>query len=411
MFMKLKLPKRKFIKAMLYIAICFGYIVGSQPSMVSADQDLFFCEQNYVLMACGVCPTSGSGSSSSGPLTGSDNAEKVWNYFKSKGFSDEQTAGIMGNLAHESGDPTFNDATDSEELSGGGGYGLAQWTGPRRTAIENAAGGKDSPKLVDLQFQLDYLYQEMQTRTERDGGSKTEEQGMKEQVGVEAATEYFMYNYERPGTLALDSRIKYATGYLATYGGTGPNVGTGSKTTGSNSADGDECVEAGGVANGNCGDPGLIGYLKCYAWPNYRAGDVTPTPDYAAAVEKAQAEGRYVGGIQYPGIDCGGFTTLLLTDSGHEPGYNYNGKGGNTVDQYAWTKENWETLGQGNEINVADLRPGDIANDENTHTFMWVGPVEGFEPTNLASASLDDRAPMAGHENPTDAKWTWFGKR
>ena len=201
-------------------------------------------------------------------------------------------------------------------------------------------------------------------------------------------------------------------------GGTEPGVGIVKDTAkkiydawlgGGSGGGSDEC---GNLANGQCGDPGLIGYLKCYAWPDYRGSGYTdPTPDYAKAVEVAQGEGRYVGGINYPGIDCGGFITLLLTDSGHEPGYNYNGRGGNTVSQYKWTQENWETLGQGNEINVADLRPGDVANDENNHTFMWIGPVEGFQPTNIASASLDDRAPMAGQENPTEAKWTWFGKR
>lgn len=610
----------------------------------------------------------GSGSST---LVGSDNAEMVWNYLKSKGFSDEQTAGIMGNLAWESGDPSFNNATSSEELSGGGGFGLAQWTGGRRTAIENAAGGKDSPKLVDLQFQLDYLYQEMQTRTERDGGSKTEEQGIKEITDTREATEYFMYHYERPGDLRLEERAAFADAYLAKYGTGDSSASAGSGSSGSSSGGGNEdCVctpkdsgvtsdatagsdkriqevidtavtesqgkgvdlrvavsgdttAAGGAggqlpsasiiklvvaaalsnnkvplasvandltlmirdsnndaanrlidiaggfgsinataaslgvdasigrkmlqspgasdpnrisangsnailtaiknsedgggkisedyadaiisamkaqsvntkwgasgipkeniahktgelngaehdvgyffngnrwlvvsiltnnvsgssepgigivrdtakkiydawintaggplsdpdgcgagANGECGDGGFIGTLKCYAWPNYKGSGFTEAmPDYTAATERAQSEGRYVGGASMPGIDCGGFITTLMVDSGYEPGYNFDGKGGNTVEQFKWTSEKWTILGKGSDINVADLRPGDVANNRNSHTFMWVGPVNGFDPTNIASASLEDRAPMAGTESPTDSDMTWFGKR
>mgnify|MGYP000241715021 CR=1 FL=1 len=605
-------------------------------------------------------------------LEGSDNAEKVWNYLKAKGFSDEQVAGIMGNLAWESGDPSFNNATSSEELSGGGGFGLAQWTGGRRNDI-TAAAKANNRSLTDLNFQLDYLYNEIQTRTERNGGSKTEEQGLKEITDVKGATEYFMYNFERPGDLRLQERINYAEAYLAKYGTGDSSSSAGSGSSSSGGGDNCECTpsssqttgitnhgdaqariqevidtaisdstgrgvdlriavsgdvsasggagdqipsasviklvvaaalsnnkvplasvandltlmirdsnneaanrlidRAGGFAsinataaslgvdasigrkmlespgasdpnrisvagsdailtaiktsesgsgkmskdyadaimnamkaqtvntkwgssgipkqnmahktgelygaqhdvgyffngdkwlavsiltnnpsgspepgitivrdtakkiynawlndstsqlsgeggcgtpsNAECGEGGLIGTLKCYAWPDYKGSGFTEAmPDYTAATERAVSEGRYVGGNSMPGIDCGGFITTLLVDSGHEPGYNYGGViangAGYTVNQFEWTTENWTVLGKGSEINIADLRPGDVANDRYNHTFMWIGPVEGFQPTNIASASLDSRAPMAGTENPTDPNMTWFGKR
>ncbi len=383
-------------------------LCNSSPSEVFA-RDPIFRTQNHVLWSddCETAPSSIG--SDTAPLVGSDNAQKVWNYFKGTGLSDEQVAGIMGNLAWESGDPTFNKATDSEELSGGGGYGLAQWTGGRRTQLNDAASRAGS-SVTDLQFQLDYLHQEMKTRTERDGGSTTEMDGIKKTGSVEEATEYFMYNFERPGDLRLEERTEYAKQYLAKYGGTGG----GDATTGGKDSSSGKCKSSGGSSvnsSAECGEGGLIGTLKCYAWPKYRGLDITPTEDYKKAIERAQSQGRYVGGTAHPGIDCGGFVSLLLQDSGFEPAYNYSGKGGNTVSQYKWTKENWQTLGQGNQINVADLRPGDVANDENNHTFMFVGPVDGFEPTGIASASWDERAPMAGHENPTESKWTWFRKK
>ena len=46
-------------------------------------------------------------------------------------------------------------------------------------------------------------------------------------------------------------------------------------------------------------------------------------PAYAAAITKAKAEGQYVGN---DGVDCGGFVTRLMIDSGFEPNYNYAGK-------------------------------------------------------------------------------------
>lgn len=318
----------------------------------------------------------------------------------------------MGNLAHEAGDPTLN-KTDAEEIGGGGGFGLAQWTGSRRTEIHSVAReqGRD---VNDLQFQLEYLYQEMQTRTERDGGSKTEEQGMKEQQTVEEAVYYFMYNYERPGVDHEDKRLAYAKEYLVRFGGTGGSTSSG--------GGGNECDESGsgGMLNAQCGEGGFIGTLRCYAWPEYRGLDVTPTEEYREHVivpgttpSKGESD-IYIGGLSHDGIDCGGFVTRLIIDSGFDPEYNYGGLksrgGGPTGNQMAWAKANWTTLGQGNEINVADLRPGDVA-ISGSHTFVFIGPVEGFEPTNIASASLDERAPMAGNESITDSSMTWFGKR
>ncbi len=406
--MGMPLTRRRlgFRPTRLVFALLASFVITLSNSTDILARDLFFRTQNYQLNyeEC----SSGSGSSAATSLEGSDNQEKVWNYLKSKGFTDEQAAAIMGNFAWESGDPTFNKATSSEQVSGGGGFGIAQWTGGRRTEITQAASSQGK-QLTDLSFQLDYFYSEIQTRTDRNGGSATQEAELKKIINVDEATEYVMYNYEQPGTPHLEERKSYAKQFFEKYGSKNPNSISSSAGT---SAIG--CDEF-GSSSGACGESGLIPMLKCYAWPEYKgSGFITPTDKYAAAVKTAQGEGRYVGGTQYPGIDCGGFVTTLLYDSGYETGYNYNAKGGNTVSQYAWTKANWETLGRGDQINIADLRPGDVANngqDSTGHTFLYVGAVDGFEPTGIASASWDDRAPMAGHENPTQSQWTWFRKK
>ena len=73
-------------------------------------------------------------------------------------------------------------------------------------------------------------------------------------------------------------------------------------------------------------------------------------------------------------------------------------------------KENWQSLGSGNEISPEQLQPGDVAINE-THTFVYVGEVEGSE-SKIASASWDERAPMADtSQQPTDPKFRWYRKK
>ena len=63
----------------------------------------FFNSNNITYYDAGDdCGTGGGGGSGSTNLEGNDNAEKIWNFFKSKGWSDEQVAGVMGSLWGES---------------------------------------------------------------------------------------------------------------------------------------------------------------------------------------------------------------------------------------------------------------------------------------------------------------------
>lgn len=51
------------------------------------------------------------------------NAWGIWRFFKNKGWTEQSIAGMLGNIQSESGI-----MPDIDELSGGGGYGLTQWT-------------------------------------------------------------------------------------------------------------------------------------------------------------------------------------------------------------------------------------------------------------------------------------------
>lgn len=144
--------------------------------------------------------------------------------------------------------------------------------------------------------------------------------------------------------------------------------------------------------------------VKEYAWPEWHNPPFTNRmPAYAQAVTTSQSEKRYVGGYVngVPGIDCGGFVTILVQNSGIEPKYNSNQ--GGTIAQESWVKEhNWTLLNKNSEtqIDTSILQPGDVAFSKG-HTFIYVGEIDGFG-SKIASASYGNstaRAPMAGKEN------------
>ncbi len=147
-----------------------------------------------------------------------------------------------------------------------------------------------------------------------------------------------------------------------------------------------------------CPDGDLQKLVLDYAWPEYHAAPyITAKEAYSDAVKRRSAAGKYVGGISYPGIDCGGFVTTLLQDSGYAS--NYNDSNGATGVQESWAKSHgWTTV-----TDIAQLSPGDVAFTTG-HTFVYVGKIEGFQSV-IASASLDERAPMAGHESIQGARW------
>ena len=154
-----------------------------------------------------------------------------------------------------------------------------------------------------------------------------------------------------------------------------------------------------------------------YAWPEYHAAPYTQTkPAYATAITKAVTNGEYVGGLPgQPGIDCGGFVTRVMRDSGADPNYNWGPKDprqGPTTSQQAYMDahpEKYQRLGPQND--TSQLQPGDIAiNSE--HTYMYVGKQQGFNG-NSASASVGPssaRAPMASNAYFTNdaGSFIWY---
>lgn len=161
-----------------------------------------------------------------------------------------------------------------------------------------------------------------------------------------------------------------------------------------------------GSVHNNCKISGEFQELVlAYAWPTYHpAPYIEKMPAYAAAVEQSIAEGRYTGGGSNggPGIDCGGFVTILVQNSGLAPDYNTN-PAGNTTRQEQWVQEqNWVLINNSpsTEVDTSLLQAGDVAFSSG-HTFIYVGEIPGFDSV-IASSSIGGssaRAPMAGSES------------
>ena len=116
-------------------------------------------------------------------------------------LSAAQAAGIVGNLAHESGG--FVLYQELAPLAGRGGAGWAQWTGPRRRAFEAWANGRGLD-LRSLEANYGFLKQELET------GYKGAISAVKLAESVEAAMQAFEAAYERSGIKHYPSRRKWA---------------------------------------------------------------------------------------------------------------------------------------------------------------------------------------------------------
>lgn len=164
-------------------------------------------------------------------LNGSNNEQKIWNYFISKGLSESGCAGLMGNLNAESGlsptnlqntyekklgytDTSYTTAVDNGSytnfINDGAGYGLAQWTfWSRKQALLEYAKSV-SKSIGDLEMQLDFLYKEI-------SGNATIFNVLKNAKStILEASNVVLLNYERPADQSVSVQNKRAS-YGQTY--------------------------------------------------------------------------------------------------------------------------------------------------------------------------------------------------
>ena len=121
-------------------------------------------------------------------ITGSTNAEKIFNFFTANGFTPEQTCGFIGNFSIESNlDPSKPNPNDKGKKA----FGLAQWRADRLEGLEYYANEIGRRK-DDLETQLQWTIQELRDK-EKSAGAR-----IRNARTVTEATITICRFYERP---------------------------------------------------------------------------------------------------------------------------------------------------------------------------------------------------------------------
>ncbi len=387
---------------------------------------------------------------SDGPIaiSGSTIEEKVWSGLTSF-LTAEQAAGAMGNMYYESAglNPAMHEQALKNRYQPGFdlganadvsyGIGLIQWSFGRRVGVykyiesEDAtllkylndydtyaknysydgnkfielAGEDATNKLVSLELQ--YLKDELTNNSVYSGLLSTS--------SVFDAAKYFLEKIEVPANPQIEHHMNRAEKAEEFYEKYKSYIGSVCNST--------------SVGR-------LIEYVRRYVWPeHHNAPYLERMPDYADIVAERQKNHLYVGGSVggVPGIDCGGFVTTILNESGFDPNYNYGGSGkasNVTWGQLPYVRESdeWKMVNSSVSTPIGDesmLAPGDVGFSSCTgdtveslscgHTYLYIGEVSGYE-THIASASYSTngissgRAPMAGFEGITSSGVVWFHK-
>lgn len=282
----------------------------------------------------------------------------IWNYLRNNlGYSEEASAGVMGNISAESGyfpmavyqqggkdhsyPDDFNkalvekvDETHQWSLGENDPFGIVQWLGGRRnTMIEKAAS--ENKSIADLPMQLDYVKSELESSE-----SKTHAQ-MKTLNDVASAADYWRLNYERCGEQAADKRRTRAQEAYDKFKGTN-GIDAGSLTGGTTIADANTV----GVTNG-----GKTGY-----WVgkfNTAANWASKTYGYGGS---ARNSGQGKGFSSFAFSSVGGRSNYVDVS---QFGGSIAGAGGGNLNQSTWV----------NSINTINK----AADEAGLHTYIMGG--------------------------------------
>lgn len=202
--------------------------------------------------------------------------ELIWNFLRAKGFTAESAAGVMGNMWAES-----NCTPDQEQIGGGGGYGLCQWTGPRRTDLVNWCqnNGYD---YTGLEGQLEFMMSELRAYNLM---------YLRDYTSVETATRAWLDDFERAGIERWSVRINAANDYYSRWKNY-EKIPLASESY----ADGD------GVYSGSVGWPFIGGagtVMQTYYPGGHRGWDISTTGGYGAGSPVIAVEGGVIVGAGY----------------------------------------------------------------------------------------------------------------
>lgn len=126
------------------------------------------------------------------------------------GLDAEGAAAILGNLGHESGGFRFLQEKQPMVPGSAGGYGWAQWTGPRRNAYEAYCERNGLDPASD-KANYGWLWVELK------GSEAKAIPAIKAAHGLDEKVKAFELAFERAGVKAYESRIAWANKALAAF--------------------------------------------------------------------------------------------------------------------------------------------------------------------------------------------------
>jgi hypothetical protein len=214
------------------LLVVVAVIVGSSfsTSVYALEAGDYSGQDIYFYSKQAACTESATNSSDN--LIGSSNIEKIYNYMISKGLTDFQAAGVVGNIAIESqgGDPTLvqisyqkefgathtNDPTPmGTKVGSGRAWGIIQWDAGGR-AVEYAKKAGITGPIYELSTQLDLVWWHMTTETPTSKQNFIEE--YKKTEDVEEATDLYEVKMEGARKPAMEERRQAAKNALKKYG-------------------------------------------------------------------------------------------------------------------------------------------------------------------------------------------------
>ncbi|HEY3003097.1 MAG TPA: phage tail tip lysozyme [Kribbellaceae bacterium] len=338
----------------------------------------------------------GCGGGSNGPLVGNDNQQKAFNFLIGKGYTKEQSAGVVGNMIVESvgvnpmekqGTPYGDHTSSAEVLDYGGGWGIVQWTPPSKMINPSRNAGKSFQEIDTLEYQLDFLWRQLEGQTVIPEGAAG--QALKAATSVEQASDAFAGKYERflghedPSSPTYDERRKMARAVLQKFGagapGT-PDAAGGCQVTG----------EIAQTALSLAWDTKGHGINQSDAKPTYQQAMPKYNPGPAAA-------------HNYPYSDCGVFVATTVRMS-FDP--NYQERGTTLQMQYVRAHPDKYQIIE-DPKSTAQLQPGDIMLSDH-HTYIYTGDYQGGDGKyNAASASWACESGQCAQAHVPQAS-TWY---
>jgi|GEM_PF-2989394 len=292
----------KVTSRVLYISVIalICAILPATHALADTDNTIDYSQYCTIKFTCPTFNPNASGCDGTTSLEGNDNIEKAFNFFRSKGLSPDQAAGIIGNLRQESGVNPLAQQDKSKDPfpKDGVGFGIAQWTyTARQKPLVDFANQKNEP-VTNLDVQLDYLWQEF-TRN-----YASTYRALTGAADYTSAVTIFEEGFEAAGKPQMEKRIQFAKEVLDRY-----SNASASTTGGSASAPTNQCGSSSVNCDGATGNAALLCNARKFDPFGYLWGGGHGDPE--AFMNSFNAQGGFTQPFKQV-VDCSGLETVAI---------------------------------------------------------------------------------------------------